>query len=148
MKVLIGVYAADGGRIVLDGKDVTALSLRERLDRGIATIFQELSVLPNRTVAENLFILREPHAFGWRVDARRMIAGAQTLIDRYGFGLRASARVDDLGFPTRPAQSQLRAKPCKPPTSRARSRPKSALSPRTEDWKASSPTGRWRRILR
>ena len=36
MKVLIGVYTADGGRIVLDGKDVTALSLRERLDRGIA----------------------------------------------------------------------------------------------------------------
>jgi ABC-type sugar transport system ATPase subunit len=58
MKVLIGVYAADGGRIVLDGEDVTALSLRERLDRGIAMIFQELSVLPNRSVAENLFVLR------------------------------------------------------------------------------------------
>ena len=109
MKVLIGVYATDGGRIVLDGEDVTALSLRERLDRGIAMIFQELSVLPNRTVAENLFILREPRAFGWRVDTQRMIADAQALIDRYGFGLRASARVGDLGFAQRQMVEILKA---------------------------------------
>ncbi len=109
MKVLIGVYTADGGRIVLDGEDVTALSLRERLDRGIAMIFQELSVLPNRTVAENLFILREPRAFGWRVDTQRMIADAQSLIDRYGFGLRASARVGDLGFAQRQMVEILKA---------------------------------------
>jgi ribose transport system ATP-binding protein len=109
MKVLIGVYAADGGRIVLDGEDVTALSLRERLDRGIAMIFQELSVLPNRSVAENLFVLREPRAFGWRVDTHRMIADAQTLIDRYGFGLRASARVGDLGFAQRQMVEILKA---------------------------------------
>jgi ABC-type sugar transport system ATPase subunit len=109
MKVLIGVYTADGGRIVLNGEDVTALSLRERLDRGIAMIFQELSVLPNRSVAENLFVLREPRAFGWRVDTRRMIAEAQSLIDRYGFGLSASARVGDLGFAQRQMVEILKA---------------------------------------
>jgi ribose transport system ATP-binding protein len=109
MKVLIGVYTADGGRIVLDGEDVTSLSLRERLDCGIAMIFQELSVLPNRSVAENLFVLREPRAFGWRVDTQRMIAEAQTLIDRYGFGLRASARVGDLGFAQRQMVEILKA---------------------------------------
>ncbi len=109
MKVLIGVYAADGGRIVLDGEDVTALSLRERLDRGIAMIFQELSVLPNRTVAENLFILREPRAFGWRVDTKRMVTDAQALIDRYAFNLRAPARVGDLGFAQRQMLEILKA---------------------------------------
>jgi ABC-type sugar transport system ATPase subunit len=109
MKVLIGVYAADGGRIVLDGEDVTALSLRERLDRGIAMIFQELSVLPNRSVAENLFVLREPRAFGWRVDTQHMTAEAQSLIDRYGFNLRASARVGDLGFAQRQMVEILKA---------------------------------------
>src|SRR3954463_16062079 len=57
MKVLIGVHQADAGRILLDGVDVSTLSLRERIDRGIAMIFQELSVLPNRSVAENLFVL-------------------------------------------------------------------------------------------
>src|ERR1700727_3186169 len=96
MKVLIGVYAAEGGRIGLDRDDVTALSLRQRLDRGIAMIFQELSVLPNRSVAENLFVLREPRAFGWRVDTHRMIADAQSLIDRYGFCLCLSAPGGDL----------------------------------------------------
>ena len=109
MKVLIGVYTTDSGRIVLDGEDVTALSLRERLDRGIAMIFQELSVLPNRSVAENLFVLREPRAFGWRVDTQRMIAEAQSLIDRYGFGLHASARVGDLGFAQRQMVEILKA---------------------------------------
>jgi ABC-type sugar transport system ATPase subunit len=109
MKVLIGVYAADGGRIVLGDEDVTALSVRERLDRGIAMIFQELSVLPNRTVAENLFILREPRAFGWRIDTQRMVADAQALIDRYGFSLRASARVGDLGFAQRQMVEILKA---------------------------------------
>jgi ribose transport system ATP-binding protein len=72
-------------------------------------IFQELSVLPNRTVAENLFILREPRAFGWRIDTQRMIADAQALIDRYGFGLRASARVGDLGFAQRQMVEILKA---------------------------------------
>ena len=72
-------------------------------------IFQELSVLPNRSVAENLFVLREPRAFGWRVDTQRMIAEAQSLIDRYGFGLRASARVGDLGFAQRQMVEILKA---------------------------------------
>ena len=72
MKVLIGVHSADSGRIVLDGEDVTNLSLRERVDRGVAMIFQELSVLPNLSVAENLFVLREPRGLGWRVDMGRM----------------------------------------------------------------------------
>ena len=50
-------------------------------------IFQELSVLPNRSVAENLFVLREPRGLGWRVDAARMVARRRSLIDRYGFAL-------------------------------------------------------------
>src|SRR6202012_6094449 len=74
MKVLIGVYTTGSGRIVLDSEDVTTLSLRERLDRGIAMIFQELSVLPNRSVAENLYILREPRSFGWRIDSAKLVA--------------------------------------------------------------------------
>src|SRR3984885_9371127 len=109
MKVLIGVHTADRGSIVLDGEDAPALSLRERLDRGIAMIFQELSFPPNRSVAENLFVLHEPRAFGWRVDTQRMIADAQSLIDRYGFGLRASARVGNLGFAQRQMVEILKA---------------------------------------
>ncbi|MEQ1940212.1 sugar ABC transporter ATP-binding protein [Mesorhizobium sp. CN5-321] len=101
MKVLMGVYRPDSGRILFAGEDVTALSLRQRLDRGIAMIFQELSVLPNRSVAENLFVLREPRGFGFRVDGASMISQARALIARYDFPLDATARVGDLTFAQR-----------------------------------------------
>ncbi len=109
MKVLIGVHRADTGRILLDGADVSALSLRDRLDRGIAMIFQELSVLPNRSVAENLFVLREPRGLGWRVDTARMVADARSLIDRYGFALSPTTRVGDLAFAQRQMVEILKA---------------------------------------
>ena len=109
MKILMGAYRTDEGRILFAGEDVTALSLRERIDRGIAMIFQELSVLPNRSVAENLFILREPLAFGLRVDARKMVRDAQALIERYAFSLDASARVGDLAFAQRQMVEILKA---------------------------------------
>lgn len=109
MKILMGAYRTDEGRILFDGQDVTALSLRERIDRGIAMIFQELSVLPNRSVAENLFILREPLAFGRRVDSRKMLREARTLIERYAFALDASARVGDLAFAQRQMVEILKA---------------------------------------
>ena len=109
MKVLIGVHRADAGRILLDGEDVSALSLRDRLDRGIAMIFQELSVLPNRSVAENLFVLREPRGLGWRVDTARMVADARSLIDRYGFALSPTTRVGDLAFAQRQMVEILKA---------------------------------------
>ena len=109
MKVLIGVHSADSGRIVLDGEDVTNLSLRERVDRGVAMIFQELSVLPNLSVAENLFVLREPRGLGWRVDMGRMLADARALIERYGFELDAAARAGDLGFAQRQMVEILKA---------------------------------------
>ena len=109
MKVLIGVHSADSGRIVLDGEDVTNLSLRERIDRGVAMIFQELSVLPNLSVSENLFVLREPRGLGWRVDMGRMLADARALIERYGFELDAAARAGDLGFAQRQMVEILKA---------------------------------------
>jgi ribose transport system ATP-binding protein len=109
MKVLMGVHQPDSGSILLGGEVVTALSLRERLDRGVAMIFQELSVLPNLSVAENLFILREPRAFGLRVDGSRMIREARVLIDRYGFRLNAAARVGDLTFAQRQMVEILKA---------------------------------------
>ena len=109
MKVLIGVYSADSGRIVLDGEDVTGLSLRERVDRGVAMIFQELSVLPNLSVAENLFVLREPRGLGWRVDMGRMIADARALIERYEYRANAAARAGDLGFAQRQMVEILKA---------------------------------------
>ncbi|MBY3307980.1 sugar ABC transporter ATP-binding protein [Rhizobium laguerreae] len=109
MKALIGVHHVDEGRILLEGNDVTALPLRDRMDRGIAMIFQELSVLPNRSVAENLFLLREPRAPGFRVDSKRMIRDADTLIAQYGFALKSTDIVGELGFAQRQMVEILKA---------------------------------------
>ncbi|WP_415774645.1 sugar ABC transporter ATP-binding protein [Paraburkholderia sp. J11-2] len=60
MKIIAGVYAPDGGTLRFKGEPVTLKSPRDALDRGIAMIHQELNLLPDMTVAENIWIRREP----------------------------------------------------------------------------------------
>lgn len=59
MKVLAGVYSPDGGEIMLKGKKVSASCPHESQSLGISIIYQELSVIPNLTVAQNIFLGRE-----------------------------------------------------------------------------------------
>lgn len=60
MKILAGVYTADEGSIQLDGQPVHFKHPRDALNKGVVTVYQELSLLPNLTVAENIFLGREP----------------------------------------------------------------------------------------
>ena len=63
MKIIMGIYTKDAGRVVLDGKEVDFKSAREALDAGISMIHQELSPIPEMTVAENVFLGREQKKF-------------------------------------------------------------------------------------
>ena len=101
VKILMGVYSCDAGEVLLDGNDITARSVKQHLSSGIAMVFQELSLLPNCTVAENLLLGREPLRHGWRVDFASLVRQAQDLIERYGFDLRATTRLRQLGFAQR-----------------------------------------------
>ena len=74
MKILAGVHRSDEGRILKDGKPLHLPSPREALAAGISTVFQELSLLPNLTIAENMFLGREPLLRGGGLDRRRMRA--------------------------------------------------------------------------
>lgn len=81
MKILAGFYRPDGGEIRIDGKPV---HLRHPLDsqrEGVAIIHQELSLLPHRTVAQNIFLGREPTRFGI-VDHKRMRQAALAALAR------------------------------------------------------------------
>lgn len=60
MKVIAGVYIPDGGTLHLKGESVSLRSPRDALNRGIAMIHQELNLVPEMTVAENIWIGREP----------------------------------------------------------------------------------------
>lgn len=95
MKVLSGVYQPDGGEIVFAGQPVTMHSPREAQAHGISIIYQEFNLMPNLTVAENVFIGREPNSGGF-VNRRQMEADTQTLLTALGVSLDPQAVVRDL----------------------------------------------------
>ncbi|MFA0765272.1 MAG: hypothetical protein BDTLLHRC_000225, partial [Candidatus Fervidibacter sp.] len=71
MKILGGAYSDYEGEILLDGMPVSIRSPKDALTAGIAVIYQELNLVPDMTVAENIFLGREPTKWGF-VDFRRM----------------------------------------------------------------------------
>jgi ribose transport system ATP-binding protein len=109
MKILMGVHRQDAGAIALDGQSITGGSVGDHLSRGIAMIFQELSLVPNGTVADNIFLGREPRGVGWSVRRRAMRREASELIALYGFPLDLSAEVGRLPFAQRQMVEILKA---------------------------------------
>ena len=63
IKVITGVLARDGGVVRLDGIDIAPRSAKAALDAGIATVYQEVNLLPNLSVAQHLFLGRQPTRF-------------------------------------------------------------------------------------
>ena len=72
MKILAGVYRADAGTVELDGEAVSFDHPLQAQAAGVATVFQEFNLLPERSVAENVFLGREPRRRGL-VDRERMV---------------------------------------------------------------------------
>lgn len=60
MKILSGVQAPDSGKLIVEGRPVSFTNPRHAIDHGIAMIYQELSLVPDLTIAENIFLGREP----------------------------------------------------------------------------------------
>ncbi|HEU4755843.1 MAG TPA: sugar ABC transporter ATP-binding protein [Agromyces sp.] len=83
MKILAGVYQADAGRVVLGGQEVAFTHPVQAADAGLATVFQEFNLLPERTVAQNVFLGREPKRRGF-VDRKAMRRETESLLDELG----------------------------------------------------------------
>ncbi len=81
IKVLTGVYEKDAGQTILDGRPVHFKSPQEALNMGIGTVFQEIMLCPNLTVAENMFIGRSRNNF---VQWTKMNAKAAQILDSLG----------------------------------------------------------------
>ena len=90
IKVLTGVYTLDGGTITLDGGSVRFASPLQAQQAGINTVYQEVSLCPNLSVAENIFIGREPTRLG-RIQWKRMRQEAAELVDRLGLDIDVTA---------------------------------------------------------
>jgi galactofuranose transport system ATP-binding protein len=91
IKILNGAYKLDSGTIRYDGKPWLASSPHFAQRAGISTIFQEINLVRLRSVAENIFLGREPQRRGWLIDWRRMNNDAQTLLHRFGIDIDVTA---------------------------------------------------------
>jgi simple sugar transport system ATP-binding protein len=89
VSILSGVYPADAGQVRFDGRPAPPLGAPGEWRRRIATVFQHSMVVPGLTVAENVFLARQPGPAGL-VDWRRMRAQAQQIMADWGFRLDVS----------------------------------------------------------
>ncbi|SHI25525.1 sugar ABC transporter ATP-binding protein [Streptomyces sp. 3214.6] len=89
IKVLTGVYSLDGGTITLDGRSVRIASPLQAQQAGISTVYQEVNLCPNLSVAENIFIGREPTRMG-RIQWKQLRRQAAELVDRLGLDIDVS----------------------------------------------------------
>ncbi|WP_072525178.1 sugar ABC transporter ATP-binding protein [Clostridium sp. Marseille-P3244] len=96
IKVLTGVYELEGGEIRLDGKSdpVVNKSPQDAQNNGISTVYQEVNLCPNLTVAENLFIGREPRKAGF-IDWKTMNRKSTELLKSLGIDAYATDKLEE-----------------------------------------------------
>ncbi|WP_422935600.1 sugar ABC transporter ATP-binding protein [Sinomonas sp. P47F7] len=96
MKILQGVYQADAGEILIDGKPAAINSIQDAKAAGIGMVFQEFSLVPSLTVAQNIFLASEPLAGGF-IDDREAVRRARRLFDEMEVRVDPKAEVSRLG---------------------------------------------------
>lgn len=102
IKVLGGIYHAEEGEIIIDGQKVNIDGVVAARHAGISIVHQELVLVPYMTVAENIFLGREPGT-KMNVDRRKMVEEAQKLLDTYEMNIDANMLVERLTI----AQQQM-----------------------------------------
>jgi ribose transport system ATP-binding protein len=102
MKIISGVYQPTSGTILHKAKPVQYASPLESEAAGIAIIHQELNLVPHLSIAENIYLAREPKK-GWLVDRRKLHADAKACLTRLGVDLDPSTLVRGLSV----AQCQM-----------------------------------------
>src|SRR5262245_36390923 len=102
IKVLSGAVAPDAGRVMVDGRALEIGYPATARKAGIAVIYQEFSLVPALTAAENVYLGREPGRFGW-LDRRAERAGAAEWFRKMGVPIDPRAMVKDLST----AQQQI-----------------------------------------
>ena len=107
-KIVAGVFPPDEGELILKGATVGFRSPREALERGIALVAQEVAVVPQRTVAENVFLGAEPRRLGF-VRRGALLERFERVVADAGFEIPANARVGALPLAKQQQVEILRA---------------------------------------
>jgi rhamnose transport system ATP-binding protein len=87
VKILAGVYRPNSGQLLIDGEEAIFDNAKQSQEAGIAIIFQEPTLFPDLSVAENIFVGVQPLKRFRRIDGRRMRREAATLFEQLGVGL-------------------------------------------------------------
>ncbi len=95
IKVLCGIHKRDGGTIELFGNEVSFNNISESQAAGISVIHQELNMMNHLTVAQNIFIGREPKN-GFMIDDAKMVREARELFERIGVNIDPTVKLGDL----------------------------------------------------
>jgi inositol transport system ATP-binding protein len=103
MKILGGIYRQDAGSIKLNGQKVEFMNPSDSLNKGISMIHQELSPIYYMTVAENIYLGREPMIASFWVDEKKLNRNAKKLLESLELNIEPTARMKDLSI----AQMQL-----------------------------------------
>jgi ribose transport system ATP-binding protein len=95
MKIIAGVHTTFTGKMLLDGREVRFHSARDALDAGIGMVHQELSIVPDLTVAENVYLGKQPTRNGI-IDWKAMKAGAKAQLEKLGIDVDPSVTMGSL----------------------------------------------------
>ena len=95
-KILAGAYKKDEGTIILDGNEVEMNSPKHALDLGISVIYQEFNLIPNLSIAENIFIGREPRKHSAFVDFSKLYQDAEFFLEKIGMKKDPKTLVSEL----------------------------------------------------
>ena len=95
IKILTGVYRRDGGEIEFDGGPSTIASPREAQERGLSTIYQELNLVPLRSVTENVTMGYEPRFAGGFIDWKKAHRRTREILVRFGVDIDVKAPLSE-----------------------------------------------------
>jgi ribose transport system ATP-binding protein len=96
IKIISGVYQRDGGTMLMDGQPVSFKSPADSIAAGIKVVYQELDLVPDMTVAENIFLDKLPHKRAGLIDWNRLYADSSKLLMGLGLTTDPATKVADL----------------------------------------------------
>src|SRR6476661_4881388 len=108
IKILTGAYRRDAGTILFDGRAVDFPSPQRAQASGVSTIYQEVNLVPYRSVSENIFMGREPRRWGL-IDWRRMNTESAALLARFGIHIDVTQPLLELNVATQQMVAIARA---------------------------------------
>ncbi len=94
IKVLTGVEPMDEGSIIFNNQSIHPKSVLETLKLGISSVYQEVNLCPNLSVAENIYIGREPTKKSGRIDWNKMYEDTKILLKKFGIDIDVKKKLD------------------------------------------------------